>query len=168
MNYFSFIWGYTCVYFVLILNMNDGKSGFPLFVLHFVDIKWILSVTISFEYRCCLKYHSLIHTIHLKPISHSRTSLGVILWHIGILINCLMYVIVLLSAFKLQRSRWFRIGLENTFPGFFSQEFFHRFFVSGLTSPELICKRPIVIVTITMYTVSPTGSPCVGCDSRHA
>ena len=37
-------------------------------------------------------------------------------------------VIALLSTFKLQRSRWFRIGLENTFPGFFSQEFFSPFF----------------------------------------
>ncbi|XP_015749557.1 PREDICTED: uncharacterized protein LOC107329379 [Acropora digitifera] len=53
------------------------------------------------------------------------------------------------STFKLQRSRWFCIGSENTFPGFFSQEFFHRFFVSGLTTAELVVVRPIVIGTIT-------------------
>ena len=77
-------------------------------------------------------------------------------------------VIALSSTFKLQSSRWFRIGLENTFPGFLSQEFFHRVFVSGLTSAELVCARPIVMVNITTYTVSPTGFPYVGCRSRHA
>ena len=70
-----------------------------------------------------------------------------------------------LSTTKLQRSRWFRIGLENTFPGFFSQEFFRRFFVSGLTTVELVYVCLIVIVTITMYTVSQTGFPHVGCSS---
>ena len=74
-------------------------------------------------------------------------------------------VIALLSTFKLQRSRWFRIGLENTFPGFFSQEFFHRFFVSGLTTAELVYLCLIVIVTITMYTISQTAFPRVGCGS---
>ena len=58
-------------------------------------------------------------------------------------------LITLSSNFKLQRSRWFCIGLENTFPGFFSQEFFHRFFVTGLTTAELVCESPIVIGTIT-------------------
>ena len=74
----------------------------------------------------------------------------------------MLNVIALLSTFKLQRSRWFRIGLENTFPGFFSQAFFHRFFVSGFTTVELVYVPPIVIVTITMYTISPTCFPMWG------
>ena len=60
-------------------------------------------------------------------------------------------LIPLSSTFKLQRSRWFCIGLENTFPGFFSQEFLHRFLVSGLTTAE--CVRPIVIGTIHVYLI---------------
>ena len=52
--------------------------------------------------------------------------------------------------------------------GLCSQKYFHRFFVSGLTTAELVYVPLIVIVTITMYTVLPTGFPYVGCGSWHA
>ena len=52
--------------------------------------------------------------------------------------------------------------------GFSFQEFFQRFFVSGLTTVKLVYVPPIVIVTTTMYTVSPTGFPYVDCGLRHA
>ena len=37
-------------------------------------------------------------------------------------------------------------------------QFFHWFFVSGLTTAELVCVHTVVIETITMYTVSQQAS----------